>query len=98
MGSVHFLIFWIFVVSQLYLDALFPQAHLLQLEAFAAAIKNLDADLPRPKLQFVGSCRNEADEKRLQHLKDQANELKLNGDVEFHKNVTYRFGTFSLYM
>ncbi|KAI3458523.1 hypothetical protein Pfo_015186 [Paulownia fortunei] len=65
------------------------KAHLLQLEAFAVAIKNLDADLPRPKLQFVGSCRNEADEKRLQHLKDRANELELGSDVEFHKNVTY---------
>lgn len=59
------------------------------------AIKNLDADLPRPKLQFVGSCRNEADEKRLQHLKDRTNELKLDNDVEFHKNVTYRFAIFS---
>ncbi|GFQ04848.1 gdp-man:man(3)glcnac(2)-pp-dol alpha-1 2-mannosyltransferase [Phtheirospermum japonicum] len=65
------------------------KAHQLQLEAFAAAIKNLDVELPRPKLQFVGSCRNEADEKRLQNLKDRANELKLDGDVEFHKNVTY---------
>ncbi|KAL7107619.1 hypothetical protein ACP275_06G066700 [Erythranthe tilingii] len=65
------------------------KAHPLQLEAFAVAIKNLDADLPRPKLQFVGSCRNEADEKRLQYLKDRANELKLDNDVEFHKNVTY---------
>ncbi|KAL6545147.1 asparagine-linked glycosylation protein [Orobanche hederae] len=65
------------------------KAHQLQLEAFAVAIKNLDADLPIPKLQFVGSCRNEADEKRLQHLKDRTNELKLDSDVEFHKNVIY---------
>ncbi|KAL6541623.1 asparagine-linked glycosylation protein [Orobanche gracilis] len=65
------------------------KAHKLQLEAFAVAIKNLDADLPVPKLQFVGSCRNEADEKRLQHLKDRTNELKLDNDVEFHKNVIY---------
>ncbi|KAK6135794.1 hypothetical protein DH2020_010360 [Rehmannia glutinosa] len=65
------------------------KAHQLQLEAFAVAIKNMDTDLPRPKLQFVGSCRNEADEKRLQNLKDRANELKLDSDVEFHKNVTY---------
>ncbi|KAG8380839.1 hypothetical protein BUALT_Bualt06G0058200 [Buddleja alternifolia] len=65
------------------------KAHLLQLEAFALAIKNLDANMPRPKLQFVGSCRNEADEKRLQHLKDRASELKLDSDVEFHKNVNY---------
>ncbi|KAL6509332.1 asparagine-linked glycosylation protein [Orobanche gracilis] len=66
------------------------KAHQLQLEAFAIAITNLDSDLPKPKLQFVGSCRNEADEKRLQHLKNRTNELKLDSDVEFHKNVTYR--------
>ncbi|CAA3028127.1 GDP-Man:Man(3) c(2)-PP-Dol alpha-1,2-mannosyltransferase-like [Olea europaea subsp. europaea] len=65
------------------------KAHLLQLEAFAVAVKNLDADLPRPKLQFVGSCRNEADEKRLQDLRDRANQLKVDSDVEFHKNVLY---------
>ncbi|KAL6538757.1 asparagine-linked glycosylation protein [Orobanche gracilis] len=65
------------------------KAHKLQLEAFAVAIKNLDTALPIPKLQFVGSCRNEADEKRLQHLKDRTNELKLDNDVEFHKNVIY---------
>ncbi|XP_042030912.1 GDP-Man:Man(3)GlcNAc(2)-PP-Dol alpha-1,2-mannosyltransferase-like [Salvia splendens] len=65
------------------------KAHLLQLEAFAAAVKILDSDLPRPKLQFVGSCRNEADEMRLQHLKDRSKELELDSDVEFHKNVTY---------
>ncbi|GER46628.1 GDP-Man:Man(3)GlcNAc(2)-PP-Dol alpha-1,2-mannosyltransferase [Striga asiatica] len=65
------------------------KAHQLQLEAFAVAVKNLEAQVPRPKLQFVGSCRNEADEKRLQHLKDRTNELKLESDVEFHKNVTY---------
>lgn len=57
----------------------------------------MDADLPRPKLQFVGSCRNEADEKRLQHLKDRVKELKLDSDVEFHKNVTYRSAIFSIH-
>ncbi|KAL8552198.1 hypothetical protein ACS0TY_001042 [Phlomoides rotata] len=65
------------------------KAHPLQLEAFALAVKKLDADVPRPKLQFVGSCRNEADDKRLQHLHERAHELKLDSDVEFHKNVTY---------
>lgn len=58
--------------------------------AFSVAIRNLDADLPRPKLQFVGSCRNKSDEERLQNLKDKAIQLKLEGDVEFHKNVMYR--------
>ncbi|KAK2982509.1 hypothetical protein RJ640_026352 [Escallonia rubra] len=66
------------------------KAHKLQLEAFSAAIKKLDRDSPRPKLQFVGSCRNEADERRLQNLKDQAIELRVEEDVEFHKNVKYR--------
>ncbi|KAK4366724.1 hypothetical protein RND71_014604 [Anisodus tanguticus] len=54
------------------------KAHPLQLEAFAVAIKKLDQDLARPKIQLVGSCRNEADEKRLQNLEDLA--IKLNVD------------------
>ncbi|XP_004307658.1 PREDICTED: GDP-Man:Man(3)GlcNAc(2)-PP-Dol alpha-1,2-mannosyltransferase [Fragaria vesca subsp. vesca] len=66
------------------------KAHGLQLEAFAVAVGKLDAHLPRPKLQFVGSCRNKSDEERLEHLKNKAIELKVDGDVEFHKNVMYR--------
>ncbi|KAH7511534.1 hypothetical protein JRO89_XSUnG0194400 [Xanthoceras sorbifolium] len=66
------------------------KAHPLQLEAFSVALKKLDQDLPRPKLQFVGSCRNKSDEERLQNLKDKAVELEVDGDVEFHKNVMYR--------
>ncbi|XP_022146800.1 GDP-Man:Man(3)GlcNAc(2)-PP-Dol alpha-1,2-mannosyltransferase [Momordica charantia] len=66
------------------------KAHLLQLEAFSVAIKKLDASLVRPKLQFVGSCRNNADEERLQNLKNKAVELKVDGDVEFYKNLMYR--------
>nr|GFC00253.1 GDP-Man:Man(3)GlcNAc(2)-PP-Dol alpha-1,2-mannosyltransferase [Tanacetum cinerariifolium] len=66
------------------------KAHPLQLQAFALSIKKLHADVPRPKLQFVGSCRNDADEARLQNLKDLAIELKVEDDVEFYKNVTYR--------
>lgn len=66
------------------------KAHSLQLEAFAVAVEKLDKDLPRPKLQFVGSCRNKSDEERLQNLKDKAVKLKVDGDVEFHKNVMYR--------
>ncbi|GAV64918.1 Glycos_transf_1 domain-containing protein [Cephalotus follicularis] len=66
------------------------KAHPLQLEAFAIAIRNLDFDLPRPKLQFVGSCRNKADEERLQDLQDKAVELKVDGHVEFYKNLMYR--------
>lgn len=66
------------------------QAHTVQLEAFALAIKKLRSDLPRPKLQFVGSCRNKSDEDRLQSLKDKAVELEVEKDVEFHKNIMYR--------
>ncbi|XP_059458819.1 GDP-Man:Man(3)GlcNAc(2)-PP-Dol alpha-1,2-mannosyltransferase isoform X2 [Corylus avellana] len=66
------------------------QAHTLQLEAFSVALKKLDADLPRPKLQFVGSCRNKSDEERLQNLENRAIELKVDGDVEFYKNLMYR--------
>ncbi|KAG2290001.1 hypothetical protein Bca52824_049605 [Brassica carinata] len=66
------------------------KAHMLQLEAFSLALEKLDPGVPRPKLQFVGSCRNESDEERLQKLKDRAVELKVNGDVEFYKNAMYR--------
>ncbi|KAF4363465.1 hypothetical protein F8388_016593 [Cannabis sativa] len=66
------------------------KAHTLQLEAFSVALGKLQADFPRPKLQFVGSCRNKSDEERLQNLKTRACELKVDADVEFHKNVTYR--------
>ncbi|KAM7269938.1 hypothetical protein ACFE04_029152 [Oxalis oulophora] len=66
------------------------KAHPLQLEAFSVAIKKLDADLPIPKLYFVGSCRNKADEERLQKLKDKAIQLKIDDHVEFYKNVMYR--------
>ncbi|XP_010275119.1 PREDICTED: GDP-Man:Man(3)GlcNAc(2)-PP-Dol alpha-1,2-mannosyltransferase [Nelumbo nucifera] len=63
---------------------------LLQLEAFSIAIRKMDADLPRPRLQFVGSCRNKGDEERLQKLRDKAVELQVVNDVEFHKNLMYR--------
>ncbi|KAK9161087.1 hypothetical protein Syun_007428 [Stephania yunnanensis] len=66
------------------------KAHIIQLEAFSVAIRQLDSRLPRPKLQFVGGCRNKEDEKRLQHLKDKAVELNVEMDVEFYKNVTYK--------
>lgn len=66
------------------------KAHPLQLEAFSVALRKLDADLPQPRLQFVGSCRNKSDEERLQSLKDKSIELKVDGNVEFHKNLLYR--------
>ncbi|KAK9989570.1 hypothetical protein SO802_029809 [Lithocarpus litseifolius] len=66
------------------------RVHTLQLEAFSVALKKLDADLARPKLQFVGSCRNNSDEERLQNLKNKAIELKVDGDIKFYKNLMYR--------
>ncbi|RZC86585.1 hypothetical protein C5167_029936 [Papaver somniferum] len=33
------------------------KAHILQLDASSVAIENLDPNSPRPKLQFMGSCR-----------------------------------------
>ncbi|MED6147572.1 asparagine-linked glycosylation protein [Stylosanthes scabra] len=66
------------------------KAHGLQLEAFSVAVKRLDSSLPKPRLQFVGSCRNKSDKERLQILKDKAIELNVNEQVEFHKNITYR--------
>ncbi|XP_026386859.1 GDP-Man:Man(3)GlcNAc(2)-PP-Dol alpha-1,2-mannosyltransferase-like [Papaver somniferum] len=66
------------------------KAHTLQLEAFSVAIKKLDPGSPRPKLQFVGSCRNQEDEQRLQKLKEKAIELNVEKDVEFYRNLLYR--------
>ncbi|XP_026419033.1 GDP-Man:Man(3)GlcNAc(2)-PP-Dol alpha-1,2-mannosyltransferase-like [Papaver somniferum] len=66
------------------------KAHTLQLEAFSVAIGKLDPSSPRPKLQFVGSCRNQEDEQRLQNLKEKAIELKVEKDVEFYRNLLYR--------
>jgi len=71
------------------------QAHPLQLEAFAKALHKLDPGLPRPKLQLVGSCRNKGDEDRLQKLKELAVELKVENDVEFHKNIMYRYAIYA---
>ncbi|TYH58367.1 hypothetical protein ES332_D08G149100v1 [Gossypium tomentosum] len=65
------------------------KAHSLQLEAFSVAIKKLDEHSRRPKLQFVGSCRNKSDKERLKNLKDKAVQLNIQDDVEFHKNVMY---------
>ncbi|CAL9190313.1 unnamed protein product [Musa hybrid cultivar] len=66
------------------------KAHGLQLEAFALAVRRLDQDLPRPKLLFVGSCRNKQDEERLQKLKHRSKELSIDDYVEFHRDVMYR--------
>lgn len=66
------------------------KAHGLQLEAFALALQKLDPDFPKPKIQFVGSCRNKEDLDRLQKLKDRSTELHIDELVEFHKDISYR--------
>ncbi|WOL06643.1 GDP-Man:Man(3)GlcNAc(2)-PP-Dol alpha-1,2-mannosyltransferase-like [Canna indica] len=66
------------------------KAHALQLEAFALAVGRLEQNLPRPKLQFVGSCRNKQDEERLQKLKIRSSDLNMDNYVEFHRDVMYR--------
>ncbi|PKA56957.1 GDP-Man:Man(3)GlcNAc(2)-PP-Dol alpha-1,2-mannosyltransferase [Apostasia shenzhenica] len=66
------------------------KAHGLQLEAFALAFQRLAASMPKPKLQFVGSCRNKEDQVRLQNLKNRCMELNMEKYVEFHKDVKYR--------
>ncbi|KAI4368423.1 hypothetical protein MLD38_016981 [Melastoma candidum] len=66
------------------------KAQVVQLEAFALACRMLDRDMKRPKLQFVGSCRNNSDEDRLESLKKKAMQLNIAGDVEFYKNIAYR--------
>jgi len=66
------------------------KAHGLQLEAFALALQRLDPDFVKPKLQFVGSCRNKEDLERLQKLKNRSMELHIDELVEFHKDISYR--------
>ncbi|XP_068657498.1 GDP-Man:Man(3)GlcNAc(2)-PP-Dol alpha-1,2-mannosyltransferase [Aristolochia californica] len=66
------------------------KAQALQLEAFALAIQRLDSGSQKPKLQFVGSCRNEEDQERLLKLKSRSIELKVDKHVEFHKDLPYR--------
>nr|XP_010938737.1 GDP-Man:Man(3)GlcNAc(2)-PP-Dol alpha-1,2-mannosyltransferase [Elaeis guineensis] len=66
------------------------KAHAVQLEAFSLAVQRLDNNLPRPKLQFVGSCRNKEDQARLKKLKDRSRELNMDDYIEFHQDVMYR--------
>ncbi|KAG0465537.1 hypothetical protein HPP92_019701 [Vanilla planifolia] len=66
------------------------KAHSLQLEAFALAVSKLGPGMHKPKLQFVGSCRNMEDNERLQKLKIRTIELNMESNVEFYKDVKYR--------
>ncbi|CAM0949314.1 unnamed protein product [Alopecurus aequalis] len=61
-----------------------------KLEAFALALQRLDSDILKPKLQFVGSCRNKEDLGRLQKLQNRSMELHIDELVEFHKDISYR--------
>ncbi|KAF9602840.1 hypothetical protein IFM89_031700, partial [Coptis chinensis] len=45
----------------------------------------------RSKLAQAKGCRNKEDEDRMQKLKDRAIELKVEKDVEFYKNLMYRW-------
>ena len=60
------------------------------MEAFALALQRLDSDILKPKLQFVGSCRNKEDLERLQKLQNRSMELHIDELVEFHKDISYR--------
>ncbi|MQM10183.1 hypothetical protein Taro_043077 [Colocasia esculenta] len=66
------------------------KAHTVQLEAFSLALQRLDATLPRPKLLFVGSCRNIDDKERVRKLRDKCSQLNIDHDVEFYEDVKYR--------
>eukprot|EP01018_Ginkgo_biloba_P028326 Gb_03593 [translate_table: standard] len=73
------------------------KAHGIQLEAFAIALRRINMEIPdhsdmsvMPKLQLVGSCRNEEDKDRLLQLKKKCSELGINKQVEFCENVMYK--------
>ncbi|KAK8940229.1 GDP-Man:Man(3)GlcNAc(2)-PP-Dol alpha-1,2-mannosyltransferase [Platanthera guangdongensis] len=65
------------------------KAHGIQLEAFALVLNRLGPNIRKPKLQFVGSCRNNEDNERLQKIKRRATELGVEENVEFYKDVKY---------
>ncbi|KAK8914541.1 GDP-Man:Man(3)GlcNAc(2)-PP-Dol alpha-1,2-mannosyltransferase [Platanthera zijinensis] len=65
------------------------KAHGIQLEAFALVLNRLGPNIRKPKLQFVGSCRNNEDDERLQKIKRRATELGVEENVEFYKDVKY---------
>ncbi|KMZ59132.1 GDP-Man:Man(3)GlcNAc(2)-PP-Dol alpha-1,2-mannosyltransferase, family GT4 [Zostera marina] len=65
------------------------KAHTLQLEAFSLAIQRLDSGSPKPKLVFVGGCRNISDQERLNDLQNKSIELNMEEYVEFHRDISY---------
>ena len=78
--------------------------HALQLKAWARMKKTIvkcgkkgkgttksdnSSILPSARLKFVGGCRGEADELRLQSLRDLCVELKIENSVDFHVDVPF---------
>lgn len=78
------------MLQLLYIFVPFFQAHTLQLEAFSLAIQRLDSGSPKPKLVFVGGCRNISDQERLNDLQNKSIELNMEEYVEFHRDISYR--------
>ncbi|KAH9564777.1 hypothetical protein CY35_04G042400 [Sphagnum magellanicum] len=67
------------------------KAHELQLEAFAMALNDLPPALvTEVQLKFIGSCRHQEDEERVEALRDKCHVLGLQQRVEFCLNVSYR--------
>ncbi|WAQ81452.1 hypothetical protein PtA15_1A793 [Puccinia triticina] len=63
-----------------------------QIAAFARFFSSLEADDPRRteiKLVLAGSCRDDADQKRVDQLKQLAQQLGLAGAVEFRVNISW---------
>ena len=65
--------------------------HALQIQAYAKCLKNaVDGDpVSSSRLKIVGSCRNQEDRDRLEHLKCMVNEDHLESHVEFLENIPY---------
>ncbi|KAH8963959.1 hypothetical protein BDL97_04G038200 [Sphagnum fallax] len=72
-------------------DTLSLQAHELQLEAFAMALNDLPpALITEVQLKFIGSCRHQEDEERVEALREKCHVLGLQQRVEFCLNVSYK--------
>ena len=64
--------------------------HTLQLYSFASLLFILPDNLKRKmQLDFVGSCRNTKDYKRVEDLKQLAEKLVISDHVKFHLNVSF---------
>ncbi|KAK6173177.1 hypothetical protein SNE40_016681 [Patella caerulea] len=64
--------------------------HPLQIRSFGKFVQNLSSnDRNQYKLLLVGSCRNQDDTDRVQNLKELAEEMGVQDNVEFHLNVSF---------